>query len=438
MSVVFEPGDILAGRYEIVRTLGQGGMGMVYEANHLRLGTRVAVKTISRESVTAEDITRFEREARIGAALNTKYIARVHDIDTTDAGTVYIVMELLNGEDLEHHLKREVEMSRLVQWIMDVCEALVLAHESGIVHRDLKPANVFIVAGRDEHAKVVDFGIAKQVDQETLTKNAILGTPRYMSPEQIRGQKVDGRADIYSLGVILYRALSGRLPFTEENPIDYLAAAISSAPVAIEDVAAHVPNELAGIVMQAIEREPGRRFANARELQKALRDVLPRLPGFDGRTARTGTTAASTLAFDATVPTLDPQRRDPHANDTRSPRLFLALSVLVGAFVVLAVIVQLVQKPEAMSDAPDAAASVPIAITTIQPPVATPPTARIVEVVSPPEAPLISSPAPLPTTTSSTVRVKPTLVPTASAAAPTPIPTLPTATPTHDPLPKLL
>ncbi len=216
---------ILAGKYRLERMLGEGGMGMVFAATHLQLEQRVALKFMRTDpGQHADAVARFLREARAAARIQGEYIARVFDVCTLDDGSPYIVMEYLEGQDLEGllPLRRALPVEQIVDLAVQACFGLAEAHAKGVIHRDLKPANLFLTRLSDGSVrlKLLDFGISKIVpaagaqDPSTTHAQLVLGSPLYMSPEQLRSStNVDPRADIWSMGVILYEMLSGALPF---------------------------------------------------------------------------------------------------------------------------------------------------------------------------------------------------------------------------------
>ncbi len=224
------PGKIIAGRYRLANQLGQGGMGSVWRAEHLTLRSPIAVKLIDPEIAGRQEmLERFQREAQAAAALRSPHVVQILDYGV-DAGVPYIAMELLDGESLNDRLLRVGRLSHVetTRFVTHVARALARAHEAGIVHRDLKPDNVFLVRNDDQEiAKVLDFGVAKHGSLgsgkgPTRTGN-ILGTPGYMSPEQAQGTKaVDGRSDLWALGVIAYECVVGRVPFESEALGDLL------------------------------------------------------------------------------------------------------------------------------------------------------------------------------------------------------------------------
>lgn len=274
--------EIVAGKYRLTRMIGRGGMGSVWEGLHVTLDTRVAVKFIdSTYAESPEARQRFENEARAAARLNSKYAVQVYDHGVMPDGRPFIVMEFLVGEPLDARLDREGRIPQLetARIISQVSRALSRAHAAGIVHRDLKPENVFLVWDDEDQsnvAKVVDFGIAKFTDKQagissSTRTGSVLGTPYYMSPEQARGLRtVDFHTDLWSLGVIAYRCVVGRLPFEGESVGDLLVK-ICTAPLPIpSQVAPDCPREFDEWFARALQREPGDRFSSAQELAERL------------------------------------------------------------------------------------------------------------------------------------------------------------------------
>jgi serine/threonine-protein kinase len=273
-----QPGTLVGGRYRIVRTLGQGGMGVVYEALHLRLDRPVAIKVLLPELASQTEFRiRFEREGRAAALLKSTHAVRVFDVDTAPEGYTYIVMELLEGHDLgkEASARHPLPAGELVTWVVQACEALDEAHDAGVIHRDIKPANIFLAnEGGRLVAKVLDFGISKFEEHVTraITRptDGALGTPHYMSPELLRGKRIDRRADIWALGVLLYRILADRWPFTADNDGAYVAAIVTDPVIPLETIRPDLPTGLTGAIMRALEKVPTDRYATAAELAEAL------------------------------------------------------------------------------------------------------------------------------------------------------------------------
>src|SRR5919106_1600982 len=270
---------ILNDRYEVQTTLGRGGMAQVYRATDRVLGRAVAVKILSRRFSSDEKfVARFRREAQASAGLNHPHVVSVFDTGSHD-GVHYIVMEYVEGETLGALLARDGPLppDRAGRIAADVAAALESAHQKGLVHRDVKPGNVMI--DHDGRVKVVDFGIARAAADDTLTQTGlVLGTAAYLSPEQARGDKVDARSDIYSLGCVLYEMMTGRTPFVADSSVAMAYSHVNEEPRPPSEKRPEVPPELDAVVMRALEKEPSQRFASAAEMRAAL---LASLPGTD-------------------------------------------------------------------------------------------------------------------------------------------------------------
>ena len=275
-------GQTLGGKYEIVRLLGEGGMAYVFEARHKRLQQKVAIKLLSPEFARdAELVMRFEREARAVAQLRTKHVVRVMDVDATAEGVPYIVMEFLEGRDLDAELqaRNRLPLGEAVDIVLQACAGMQEAHAIGIVHRDLKPANLFLASereGADRVVKVLDFGISKFVGEATrLTgAGAVIGTVLYMSPEQVRAEhNVDTRADIWALGVILFELLAGRPPWEGSSP-QIAAQIVADDPPDLRTFLA-VPEGVAAAVRTMLQRDRANRFSTVRDAVAALAPFAP-------------------------------------------------------------------------------------------------------------------------------------------------------------------
>lgn len=280
-------GKTIAGRYVLRGLLGHGGMGAVYEAEHVGIGKRAAIKFVDPEFATDEQVVaRFAREARAMSAIESAHIVTVFDAGSED-GRPYLVMELLRGEDLGQRLRRtqRVPLGEAMHVVAQVLKGLARAHEAGIIHRDLKPDNVFLVR-RDTDplfAKIVDFGISK-IDRPranthplALTgRGTVLGTPFYMSPEQAQASSdVDGRTDLYSVGAILFECLTGRPPHTGESYEQIiLSICMRDAPLA-RSIDASIPESVSAFVARALARDRAQRFASAEQMLAALHEVAP-------------------------------------------------------------------------------------------------------------------------------------------------------------------
>ena len=272
-------GRTLQDTYRIKRLLGKGGMGAVYEASHLRLPRCFAVKLLTSEvTEDSEALARFRREAEVTSALGHPHIVEVVDFNTTEDQEPYIVMELLEGEDLAARIKRcgRLGLPEATGIFKQAARALGSAHGRGIIHRDLKPPNIYICTddeGRD-FVKVVDFGISKVLGaQSRLTGTyQVLGTPLYMAPEQARetGAQVDHRVDVYAMGVILFEMLTGRPPFTGETLTGVLLKILEEPPPAIRSLRPELPEALEGVINRALEKDPVDRFASIKGLWQAV------------------------------------------------------------------------------------------------------------------------------------------------------------------------
>ncbi len=275
------PGELIAGKYRVERVLGQGGMGIVVAALHEELGERVALKFLLGDAVTdASRAGRFIREARAAARIRSEHVARVTDVGRLEDGAPYMVMEFLEGQDLEARLQQlgPLPVSEAVDYVLQACEALAEAHSLGIIHRDLKPANLFHVVRPDgmPFVKVLDFGISKMDEpagsraQMTQT-SAMLGSPLYMSPEQLQGAKnADARADIWSLGVILYELTSKALPFDAETVAHLGAKILVEPPTPLRSVRPEISVEFEQVVNRCLSKDPSARYQTVGALAVAL------------------------------------------------------------------------------------------------------------------------------------------------------------------------
>ncbi len=276
-------GQVLSEKYRLVRLVGDGGMGSVYEAEHLLLGTHVAIKVLHPELARRAGLAeRFMQEARVSAQIKSPHVVGVHDVDRTADGEAFLVMELLEGEPLSSRLDRERRLDEAMACDItsQILEALSAAHQMGVVHRDLKPENVFLTQGRSRpFVKVIDFGIAKlrhdplhAPAQKNLTAAGVMmGTAEYMAPEQAySAAEVDARADIYSVGVMLYEMLAGKRPVSGDDA-RIIAIKVERGEVTpLVHAAPGVRPELAGLVHRAISSHPDLRFPSATEMMEAL------------------------------------------------------------------------------------------------------------------------------------------------------------------------
>jgi len=278
---------VLGGSYRLVRLIGSGGMGAVYEAEHLRLPKRFAVKVLHRQAAfDPEVVQRFRREAEIASSLGSAFIVEVIDFNVDVDGSPYIVMALLKGENLADRVKKTGPMSpaKAARVVEQIAGALQAAHDKGIVHRDLKPQNIFMVPTGDGHevVKLLDFGISKVLHSASLRTNqgSVFGTPLYMSPEQALGQtdKIDARTDVYALGVILYEILAGKQPHTGTNVAELIFKVLNETPKPLSSVAPGIGEDVSSVVAAAMAKKPEERFQTIRALRDAFVRVAERAP----------------------------------------------------------------------------------------------------------------------------------------------------------------
>jgi len=367
-------GAVLRGKYQILGKLGQGGMGIVYKARHLHFDELCALKVVtSHLADEAGFLQRFRAEALVMRKLAHPNAVRVQDFDETEDGRPFMVMEYVEGRSLDKILSTGVPLAprRAIRITMQAASALGAAHQLGIIHRDIKPANILLSQTADggDFIKVLDFGVAKVKEGSTLVMGAsltrtgfVVGTPEYMSPEQargVRGEELDGRTDLYSLGVVLYEMLTGRLPFTADTPVMMLMAHVQTEPLDPRTLRTDLPAALADLVLRVLEKEPDRRFASAEAMREALEALeqdrtvrltpapapsavrgvptprvpprVPPAPPPEGRFSPPGAKQAA-LAAPAARPVFAPA-----AEESRSPWIYvgvgaLALAGAVGGF----------------------------------------------------------------------------------------------------------
>ncbi|MSP61568.1 MAG: hypothetical protein EXR72_14760 [Myxococcales bacterium] len=277
-------GAVLAERYRIVRLLGEGGMGRVYEAHHIHINKRLAIKVLHAEAVgDPATVARFRLEARAASSIGHENIVAIEDFATLQGGAVYLAMEFLEGESLGERLRRDppLAIAEALEWMVQVCHALAAAHAARIIHRDMKPDNIFLARkGERVVPKILDFGIAKVAGEGggmNLTHTgAIFGTPLYMSPEQADGLPLDHRADIYAMGVILYELFVGRVPFKADSTVQVLHQHIASPPPRPTVVAPErsIPPKAEAMILRALEKEPAQRQPSMEALAEELGAVL--------------------------------------------------------------------------------------------------------------------------------------------------------------------
>lgn len=315
-ALVVAVGQVVSSKYKLLRLLGDGGMGSVYEAEHLRLGTHVAIKVLHSDLARRSGlIERFLQEARVSAQIRSPHVVHVTDVEATPDGIAYLVMELLEGEPLSMLVKRERTLSVATgcEYTLQILQALEAAHSLGVIHRDLKPDNVFVTFdGGKAVIKLIDFGIAKLKRVEGATTPAknltvagmLMGTPEYMAPEQAySAADIDVRADLYSVGVMLYEMLSGRTPAQGDDPRVVVLKVERGEVTPLVHVAPNVPPEIAGLVHRAMAPRPDMRFSSAAEMRLALEAVL------GGKRAGTVKLPQGVSASDIASPYSAPVRR---------------------------------------------------------------------------------------------------------------------------------
>jgi hypothetical protein len=272
-------GDVLAGKYRVERVLGVGGMGVVVAAHHIQLDEKVALKFLLPAALRSpEALGRFEREARAAVKIKSEHVARVSDVGRLENGAPYMVMEYLDGGDLQEMLTRgPLPADQAVEFVLQACEAIAEAHALGIVHRDLKPSNLFVVRRADG---LLSVGISKVstggADMGMTRTTAIIGSPLYMSPEQMQSSKgVDPRTDIWSLGVILFELVTGRVPFEADTVTELAVKVCTSEAPPLRSVRAELSPELEDVTARCLSKDRAQRFANLGELALALRPLAP-------------------------------------------------------------------------------------------------------------------------------------------------------------------
>jgi len=283
-------GRVIDGRYRVLERIGSGGMGLVYKVEHQRMGKIAAMKVLRRALVGDADIVhRFRREAELVSKLTNAHTVQTFDFGTAE-DAMYLVMEYVRGDDLGAILRREgpLPFRRVAPVFIQICEALAEAHELGIVHRDLKPENILVVHARDgrDHAKVLDFGLAKLLSDGEGSGDRVVGTPFYMPPEQIRGEELDGRADIYSLGAVLYRVLTGDPPFDAKSPVGVLTKALTEELVPPRRRHPTIPVEVDAIVVRCMAKHPDQRYLSVEALRADLQRALAHQSAPAARLAR--------------------------------------------------------------------------------------------------------------------------------------------------------
>ncbi|HEY8074682.1 MAG TPA: serine/threonine-protein kinase [Labilithrix sp.] len=448
----FKAGDVIGGKFRVERVLGSGGMGMVVAAKHVELGQRVAVKVMLEEAAAdPQHAERFQREARSAVQLQSLHTARVLDVGKLKNGEPFIVMEYLEGEDLDDFVRKTGPLppNIAVDYILQACEAIAEAHGLEMIHRDIKLKNLFLTKRVDGQplVKVLDFGLAKKVgvgatDVSLTNTSAVFGSPQYMSPEQMRSAKdVDTRSDIWSMGVCLYELLTGHVPFDAGGVAEICAMVLKDPVPPLSKWVVGLPPELERIVARALEKDPTKRFQSVAELAFALEpyavvegsakrilNVMESARRLDHGVTIVNVAAGGPIGEGAR--TLSPwDSGEKHRSTTRTLRTRMTVGIVAGLLATAALVAMVIvikskygsaaaEPLMTMSAAPPAASDPPVAVAPAD--TAVVPTAAAT--VPPPQTTvttaLASDPAPTPKRPTSPARTTATAKPTAATAAP--------------------
>jgi serine/threonine protein kinase len=284
ITAEFAPGSVVAGKYRVDDVIGDGGLGVVVKAWHQQLDQPVAIKMLKPNAAERPGVVeRFLREARLAARIKNEHAVKVYDVDETESGVPYMVMEYLEGRDLEQTVAQApLPVNEAIDYVMQAIEAIAEAHAAGIVHRDLKPANLFLARrpGSTSIVKVLDFGISKIASADAHQRKRLtrhderVGTPAFMSPEQLQAAPdVDARADIWALGVVLYELVTGRLPFDGIDVPELCASILTKPAVPLSAVHPDVPPELEEVIARCLEKDRAKRYRNVAELAQDLAQI---------------------------------------------------------------------------------------------------------------------------------------------------------------------
>ncbi len=281
-----EPQDEIIGKYRIIETLGKGSMGLVYKAEDPEIGRVVALKTLKSvylgdDALGNEALLRFKQESRSAGQLQHPNIVRIFEAGKSDDGSPFIAMELIEGKSLELlvHERGKLHVAETLHYMAQIADAIDYAHGKSIIHRDIKPSNVLI--GSRHQPYLLDFGVAKLSDTSLTPVGTIVGTPSYMSPEQIRGEPLDGRTDVFSLAVLVYEALSGKRPFPGQEFTTVVGNIIQKEPLPFTAVELKLPAAFEAVLLKGLAKKKEERFANSLELIVALGETISLV--LDGR-----------------------------------------------------------------------------------------------------------------------------------------------------------
>ena len=348
-------GEVLGGRYEIVNSVAAGGMGQIYKAKHQLMNRMVAIKTIHLSLMSGGALKRFQQEAQAISALNHPNILSVFDFFISDDGQPYLVMDYLQGTNLRELLKTEkrVDLARALPILIEACAGFQHAHEHGVIHRDIKPANLMLVDynGSHDFVKIVDFGIAKVIDETGESKHLTatgdtFGSPEYMSPEQCRAKIPDARSDIYSLGCVMYVMLTGTSPFKSQDPMEIMYKQVHDSAVPPSKVCpeANLPEAIDAIILKAIQKEPENRFQTMDEMRQALlaipTDLAPQAADATAdATVKTGKLPEAIESKPSTSSLNDVFPEIPIVEDTAEKGQSIAAKAAVGVAVIATIVI---------------------------------------------------------------------------------------------------
>jgi eukaryotic-like serine/threonine-protein kinase len=423
-NATISPGAVLAGKYLVGKIIGAGAVGVVLEATNIELDERVAIKCLRPEMLGDQGmVARFAREAKAAAAIKSEYVATVHDVGTTEEGVPYMVMEYLEGIDLGTLVAEKGTLSPrvAVEYALQVCEALAIAHAKGIVHRDIKPENLLLAerAGGMPIVKVLDFGISKTALTGSIFKHELpivktvnlMGTPLYMSPEQVRASdSVDVRSDVWSLGMVLYEILTGQTAFVANSITEICAAILEAEPRPIEMHRSDLPAGLVEVITRCLQKDATKRYPNIAELALALMPFGPKRTRLNVERAvavlRSSGHASAHLKVTSTVPpassdlSLTPIPRAPSVPGNVSVEAVLPTADLPvrkpkrTAAIAIAVVVLAIAGVIALAAGRTGAAHPVVAATASAPPAPPPPPPPVVPAIEPPAEPAIAAAPP--------------------------------------------
>ena len=272
-------GSTFAGRYQIIEELGKGGMGKVYKAQDTEIKEKVAIKLIKPEISTDKNtIERFQNELKFARKISHRNVCRMYDLNKEE-GSYYITMEYVSGEDLKSFIRRSrrLDLGTAVSIAREICDGLSEAHRLGVIHRDLKSSNIMI--DRDGNARIMDFGIARSIEGRGITdKGVMIGTPDYMSPEQVEGKDINQLSDIYSLGVILYEMVTGKVPFEGETALSIAHKHKYEMPLEPKAINAQIPDDLNSVILKCLEKDKEKRYQSAGDLRTELENIEKGIP----------------------------------------------------------------------------------------------------------------------------------------------------------------